>query len=316
MWYWTKLLFLIFAGAVGVWLIYEFVTFPNISKLREENPTTSSMIEYRIFEFNKKKEYLEKKIKCLQKDSGVTVGECLRLESDYRVIGDPVTSLPQAYDLLSERGTQPRKYMIWTPIEQISPNLQRAVLAGEDTHFFQHHGFDWDASQKAWDEGVEEGKKQAKEECEEAAKNANQPKKDCTPSEDDWKPPMPDFKRGASTVSQQLAKNLFLSESRNFMRKGHEALYTYFLERDLSKKRILELYLNVIEWGEGIYGAEAASRTYFNKSASDLTKDDAAFLSAMIPSPLNVFNPYKNRKRVVRRQRVILRGMNSIKLDY
>ena len=100
------------------------------------------------------------------------------------------------------------------------------------------------------------------------------------------------------------------------MRKGREAVYTYFLERELSKKRILEIYLNVIEWGDGIYGAEAASRTYFKKSASDLTREDAAFLSAMIPSPLNIFNPVKNRKRVVRRQRVILRGMNSIKLAY
>ena len=93
-------------------------------------------------------------------------------------------------------------------------------------------------------------------------------------------------------------------------------MYTYFLERQLSKKRILEIYLNIIEWGDGIYGAEAASRSYFKKSASDLTKDEAAFLSAMIPSPLNIFNPSKNRKRVVRRQRAILRGMNSIKLDY
>ncbi len=82
----------------------------------------------------------------------------------------------------------------------------------------------------------------------------------------DWIPPMPSFKRGASTVTQQLAKNLYLSEDRNFLRKGREAVYTYFLERDLSKKRILELYLNVIEWGDGIYGAEAASRTYFKKS--------------------------------------------------
>jgi monofunctional biosynthetic peptidoglycan transglycosylase len=126
---------------------------------------------------------------------------------------------------------------------------------------------------------------------------------------------MPSFKRGASTVTQQLAKNLFLSEDRNFVRKGREAVYTYFLERQLTKKRILELYLNVIEWGDGIYGAEAAARNYFQKSASDLTRDEAAFLAAMIPSPLNVFNPSKNRKRVVRRQRVIARGMGSIKLD-
>jgi monofunctional biosynthetic peptidoglycan transglycosylase len=253
MWYWTKVLFLIFVGAVSVWLLYELATFPHISRLRTENPTTTSMIEYRISE-------------------------------------------------ASAAGREPRKYMIWTPIEQISPHLQRAVLAGEDSRFFEHNGFDWNAIEKAWDEAVKLGEKEAKEEG------------DYDPN--DWIPPMPSFKRGASTISQQLAKNLFLSEDRNFLRKGREAVYTYFLERQLSKKRILEIYLNVIEWGDGIYGAEAAARTYFKKSASDLTRDEAAFLSAMIPSPLNVFNPVKNRKRVVRRQRVILRGMNSIKLAY
>lgn len=260
------MLFFILAGAIALWLLYELVTFPNISSLRTENPTTTSMIEYRISE-------------------------------------------------AAAEGREPRKYMIWMPIEQISPNLQRAVLAGEDARFFQHDGFDWDAIQKAWDEAVKEGEKEAREECEAEATN-KQEKKDCKPSDDDWIPPLPSFKRGASTITQQLAKNLFLSEDRNFLRKGREAVYTYFLERELSKKRILEIYLNVIEWGDGIYGAEAASRNYFRKSASELTAQDAAFLSAMIPSPLNVFNPSKNRKRVVRRQRVILRGMNSIKLDY
>ena len=127
---------------------------------------------------------------------------------------------------------------------------------------------------------------------------------------------MPSFKRGASTVTQQLSKNLYLSEDRNFLRKGREALYTYFLEKNLSKRRILEIYLNVIEWGDGIYGAEAAARTYFKKSASSLTPQEAAYLSAMIPSPLNVFNPKKNPKRVIRRQRAVLRGMNYIKLAY
>ncbi len=266
MWYWVKVTFLIFVGALLLWFLYEFITFPSISRLRNENPTTSSMIEYR---------------------------------------------LSQA----TAEGREPRKFMIWVPMEQISPNLQRAVLAGEDARFFQHDGFDWDAIQKAWDEAVKEGEKEAHEECEAEAANV-QEKKDCKPSEDDWIPPMPSFKRGASTITQQLAKNLFLSEDRNFLRKGREAVYTWFLERELTKKRILEIYLNVIEWGDSIYGAEAAARSYFKKSAADLTRDEAAYLSAMIPSPLNIFNPTKNRKRVVRRQKVILRGMNSIRLDY
>ncbi|MBS1796810.1 MAG: transglycosylase domain-containing protein [Acidobacteria bacterium] len=253
MWYWTKVLFLILVGAVVVWLAYEAITFPNISKLRTENPTTSSLIEYRLAE--------------QQKD-----------------------------------GKEPHKYMIWQPIEQISPNLQKAVLAGEDSHFFEHHGFDWDAIQKAWDEAQKEAEKEAKSEGDN--------------DENDWIPSLPSFKRGASTISQQLAKNLFLSEERSFLRKGREAVYTYFLERELGKKRILELYLNVIEWGDGIYGAEAASRVYFKKSASQLTPQEAAYLSAMIPSPLNVFNPTKNPKRLARRQKIILRGMNAIKLAY
>lgn len=253
MWYWTKILFLVLLGAIGVWILYEVITFPSISKLTSENPTTSSMIEHRLSE--------------------------ARAE-----------------------GKEPRKDMIWTPMEQISPNLAKAVLAGEDARFFEHKGFDWEAIEAAWDEAVKEGEKEAKAEG------------DYDPN--DWIPPMPSFKRGASTVTQQLAKNLYLSEDRNFLRKGREAAYTYFLERNLSKKRILEIYLNIIEWGDGIYGAEAASRYHLKKSASQLTPQDAAYLSAMIPSPLNVFNPKKNLKRVQRRQRAILRGMNSIKLAY
>src|SRR5690554_4102450 len=119
MWYWTKILFSIFSGAVALWLVYEIVTFPSISSLRNDNPTTSSLIEYRLSE--------------------------ARAE-----------------------GREPRKFMIWMPIEQISPHLQRAVLAGEDSRFFVHNGFDWDAIQKAWDQAVKEGEREAREECEAA----------------------------------------------------------------------------------------------------------------------------------------------------
>ncbi len=253
MWYWTKVLFAIFCGAVGVWLLYELITFPKISALKTENPTTTSMIEH-------------------------------------RAAGDRA------------EGKEPKRLQIWVSMDAISPNLQRAVLAGEDARYFEHNGFDWEAIEKAWDEAVKAGEKEAKAEGDY--------------DENDWIPPMPSFKRGASTVTQQLAKNLYLSEDRNFLRKGREALYTYYLEKNLTKKRILEIYLNVIEWGDGVYGAEAAARTYFNKSASGLSLQEAAYLSAMIPSPLNVFNPKKNLKRVQRRQRAILRGINSIKLAY
>ena len=236
-----------------LWLAFEIFTFPDVGKLRLENPSSTSLIEYRL--------------------------ETTRSE-----------------------GKTPRKNMIWQPITQISPNLHRAVLAGEDARFFDHNGFDWDAIEKAWEEARKEGEKEAKLED------------DYDP--DDWIPPMPKFKRGASTVTQQLAKNLYLSEERSVFRKGREAAITFVLERELSKRRILEIYLNVIEWGDGIYGAEAASRFYFKKSASGLSKSEAAYLAAMIPSPLNVFNPKKNPRKVRGRQRAILKGMRHIKLKY
>jgi len=252
-WKWVKRIFLVMVGACVLWFAFELVMFPNVGKLKSENPTTSSLIEYRLAE----------------------------ARSD---------------------GKPERKVMIWQPMSQISTNLQRAVLAGEDSRFFEHNGFDWEAIEKAWDEAVKEGEKEAKEEG------------DYDPN--DWIPTLPSFRRGASTVTQQLAKNLYLSEDRNFLRKGKEAAITYMLERELSKKRILEIYLNVIEWGDGIYGAEAASREYFKKSASNLSASEAAYLAAMIPSPLNVFNPKKNPRRVNRRRNVILRRMNQIRLDF
>ncbi len=185
MWYWTKVLFLVLVGAVIIWIAFEIFTFPNIGKLRTENPQTTSLIEYRISKTR-------------------------------------------------SEGKTPRKNMVWQPIKLISPHLQRAVLAGEDSRFFEHNGFDWDAIEKAWEEARREGEKEAKAEG------------DYDP--EDWIPPMPKFKRGASTITQQLAKNLYLSEERSFFRKGREAAITYMLERELSKRRILELFLNVIVW--------------------------------------------------------------------
>jgi monofunctional biosynthetic peptidoglycan transglycosylase len=166
----------------------------------------------------------------------------------------------------------------WVSYERISSNLVRAVLAGEDQKFFDHEGFDWEELQKAIEKDWEEKK----------------------------------FQRGGSTVSQQLAKNLFLSTSKNPVRKLHEALITWEMEKILSKRRILEIYLNVIEWGDGIYGAEAAARHYFNTSAASLSAEQAAFLSAMVPGPLNAYNPTKNRARVERRKNLILRLMRHV----
>lgn len=197
------------------------------------------------------------------------------------------------------RGQQPKRVQTWLDLNRISPNLQRAVLAGEDTNFTTHHGFDYEAIQKAWDHAQREAAREAKREGDD---------------ENDWLPYLPDFKRGASTIPQQLAKNLYLSSQRSFIRKGQEAVLTIFLERALSKRRILEIYLNVIEWGDGIYGAEGAAQYYFRKSATNLSASEAAFLSAMIPNPRTVFNPQLHPRRVARRQRIILRGMPYVKL--
>src|SRR5689334_20573399 len=197
-----------------------------------------------------------------------------------------------------EKGQPPRREQVWMPLDRISTNLQRAVLAGEDTNFTTHHGFDYEAIQKAFEQAQREAAKQAKAEGE----------------DDDWLPNLPEVKRGGSTISQHLPKNLHLPSQRSFLRKGQEAALTIMLERTLTKRRILEIYLYVLEWGDGIYGAEAAAQHYFHKPASALSVNEAAFLSAMIPNPRTVFNPQVNPKRVARRQRIILRGMPYIKL--
>ena len=192
-------------------------------------------------------------------------------------------------------GQQPKRVQIWISLEKISPQLQRAVLAGEDTNFATHHGFDYEAIQHAWDQAQKEADKEAKQEGE----------------NDSWLPNLPDFKRGASTISQQLAKNLYLSSERSFMRKGQEAIITYFMERNLSKRRILELYLNVIEWGDGVYGVEAATRAYFNISAAELGPPESALLAAAIINP-RLLNPAHPTARLVRRQQLILRRMGYV----
>ena len=176
------------------------------------------------------------------------------------------------------RGEDVRRVQMWVPYDKISRNLTRAVLAGEDSRFFDHTGFDWEEMRKALEEDWNRG----------------------------------EFKRGASTITQQLAKNLFLSTSKNPLRKLHEALITKEMEWILGKRRILEIYLNVIEWGDGVYGAEAAARTYFNTAAAALSADQAAFLSAIIPSPNGAFNPTTHRRRVDRRKNLIERLMRHV----
>lgn len=139
----------------------------------------------------------------------------------------------------------------WVPYERISVHLKRAVVAAEDARFLDHEGFDWDAIQKAMAKNEKRGKVVA----------------------------------GASTISQQLAKNLFLSGERSWLRKAQEAAITWMLEHAMSKRRILELYLNVAEWGEGVFGAEAAARYHFGAPASALSAEQAVYLAVILPSP-------------------------------
>ena len=139
----------------------------------------------------------------------------------------------------------------WVPYEKISIHLKRALIAAEDSKFFEHEGFDIEGIEKALRKNEKKGKVVA----------------------------------GGSTISQQLAKNLFLSGERSYVRKGQEAIITLMLERMMSKRRILEIYLNVIEWGEGVYGAEAAARRYYKTSAANLGPSQAARLAAMVPRP-------------------------------
>jgi len=167
-------------------------------------------------------------------------------------------------------------HWIWTPLARISPHLQRAVIVAEDATFYQHKGFDWEGLKEAVTRNWEKGK----------------------------------LHRGGSTITQQLAKNLYLSADKSLFRKVHEALITWKLERSLKKKRILELYLNVAEWGRGVYGAEAAARHYFHKAAEDLSPDEAALLAAMLPAPRQ-YDPLKITPYLARRQQEILKKMKK-----
>lgn len=158
----------------------------------------------------------------------------------------------------------------WVPLKKISPYLVKAVIIAEDDKFWSHEGFDFEAIQQALEKDLKAGK----------------------------------FKVGGSTISQQLAKNLYLTPSKSLVRKLKEAILTWRLERQLTKKRIIELYLNVVEWGEGIFGAEAAARHYFGKSAAALSPDEAARLAVVLPNPRK-WNPARPSPYINKRARVI-----------
>ena len=175
----------------------------------------------------------------------------------------------------AQAGKPLRHYQVWVPYTRISPNLKRAVLVAEDDAFWQHGGIDMEQLKISIRNDIEKGQV-----------------------------------RGGSTITQQLAKNLYLSPSRDPVRKLRELIIARRLEAGLSKARIFEIYLNVIEWGDGIWGAEAAARSYFGSSAASLSAEQAALLAGAIINP-RVYSPARPNARLLRRQRIILSRMGA-----
>lgn len=167
----------------------------------------------------------------------------------------------------------------WVPITNISANLQRAVMTAEDAKFNTHNGFDWEGIKRAYEKNIKRGKIVA----------------------------------GGSTISQQLAKNLFLSASKTPWRKAQEAIITMMIELIMPKQRILELYLNLVEWGNGVFGAQAAAQHYFQLSANRLTKYQSATLAAMLPNP-RYYDKHRNTRFLQKRVSRIVQQMHTIAL--
>ncbi|MFZ6770245.1 monofunctional biosynthetic peptidoglycan transglycosylase [Undibacterium sp. Di26W] len=182
-------------------------------------------------------------------------------------------------DVLQEKKPDFKLQHKWVPYNRISNNLKHAVIASEDDSFVDHEGVDWEAMQKAYEKNQKKGK----------------------------------VVSGGSTITQQLAKNLFLSAERSYFRKGEELIITYMLEKCMDKQRILEIYLNVVEWGVGVFGAEAAAQHYFRTSAANLGPSQAARLAVMLPKP-RYFDKNQGSGYLQRRSEVILQRMNSAEL--
>jgi monofunctional biosynthetic peptidoglycan transglycosylase len=180
-------------------------------------------------------------------------------------------------DQAHAKGLPEKRDWQWVPYARISANLKRAVIVTEDGAFWQHDGMDYEQLRDAVETNLERG----------------------------------EFARGASTITQQLAKNLYLSPSKNPIRKIKEILITRRLEVELSKQRILELYLNSIEWGDGVWGAEAAARRYFRKPAAELTATESALLAGAIANP-HIMDPARPSARLRRRQQMIMRRMGAV----
>jgi monofunctional biosynthetic peptidoglycan transglycosylase len=180
---------------------------------------------------------------------------------------------------LRAKSREARLQQAWMPYDRISASLKRAIVVAEDSKFVDHEGFDWEAIDKAREKNRKKGKVVA----------------------------------GGSTISQQLAKNLFLSSSRTPWRKGQEALITVMIEHVMAKRRILEVYLNVIEWGDGVFGAEAAARHYFGVAAAALGPEPSARLAAIVPNP-RFYDRHRNTPFIARKTATILARMPAAEL--
>jgi len=194
---------------------------------------------------------------------------------------NPSTSafMERRLEVLQEDNPEAALRHKWVPYARISINLKRAMIAAEDAKFLDHDGFDWEAIQKAYEKNIVKGKIVA----------------------------------GGSTISQQLAKNLFLSGKRTPWRKGQEALITIMIEKVMTKRRIFEIYLNIIEWGNGVFGAEAAARHYFKTSAAYLDAEQAAQLAAMVPKP-RYYDRVRYTPLLERRTGIILERMYYVEV--
>ena len=178
--------------------------------------------------------------------------------------------------VLRQKNPQAQLKQQWLPYERISPHLKRAIIAAEDAKFVDHEGFDWEGMQKALEKNQKKGR----------------------------------FVAGGSTISQQLAKNLFLTPTKSYFRKVEEAIITLMLENLWSKRRIFEVYLNVIEWGNGVFGAEAAARHYYNTGAAQLGPEQAARLAGMVPNP-RYYDRNRSAPGLGRKTAIILGRMPS-----
>jgi monofunctional biosynthetic peptidoglycan transglycosylase len=192
---------------------------------------------------------------------------------------DSTSFMRRQLSVLQEKNPNATLQYKWAPYNRISNNLKRAIIASEDSNFSEHEGVDWEALQKAYEKNTKKGK----------------------------------VVSGGSTITQQLAKNLFLSGDRSYLRKAQELVITYMLEYWMDKKRIFEIYLNVVEWGAGVFGAEAAAQHYFGVSAANLGASQSAKLAVMLPNP-RFFDKHQGSGYLARHTALILRRMGSAEL--